>query len=69
MPMTGTDETNNIHNSYGSITCIRFEGIISAPPGHPFVYVGGKGNAFWGNSPWVSMIFFPVEENFFCNVA
>ena len=32
---------SNIHNSYGSINCIRFEGIISAFPKllekHPFV--------------------------------
>ena len=31
---------SDIHNSYGSINCIRFEGIISAFPieeKHPFV--------------------------------
>ena len=36
-----TLHTMNIHNPYGSIICIRFEGIISAFPygkgRHPFV--------------------------------
>ena len=37
--------TMNIHNPYGSITCIRFEGIISAFPSEgkaPLCYFGSK---------------------------
>ena len=40
-----TLHTMNIHNPYGSIICIRFEGIISAFPSEgkaPLCYFGGK---------------------------
>lgn len=31
-----------IINSYGSTNCIRFEGMISARKGHPFVFTPAK---------------------------
>ena len=31
-----------ISNSYGSITCIRFEGMISARGGHPFDFTAQR---------------------------
>ena len=37
-----TLHTMNIHNPYGSTNCIRFEGIISALMGHPFVTSGAN---------------------------
>lgn len=38
----GKFNEEKISNSYGSTNCIRFEGIISARVGHPFVFTGTK---------------------------
>ena len=39
---------NQRSNSYGSTSCIRFEGIISAASGTPWcIYSGGKGRGFY----------------------
>ncbi|TWJ16940.1 hypothetical protein JN06_00916 [Bacteroides zoogleoformans] len=35
-------EKKRISNSYGSTNCIRFEGMISARQGHPFVFTSAK---------------------------
>ena len=41
-PQRGNEKKSVIHNPYGSTSCIRFEGIISAPSGHPFVFYAPK---------------------------
>ena len=41
-PQRGNEKKSVIHNPYGSTSCIRFEGIISAPSGHPFAFYAPK---------------------------